>query len=184
MADLERLFLAAPLTEDARHAVAALLRERVPRGLPGKVVRPENWHLTLRFLGEVDEVARDRVMVALDEADLGGGFEVRWGALGSFPRPSRATVLWLGLERGADRLGALATAVEDAVRSAGFSPEERPFRAHLTLSRIRPHQDVSPVLEAATPIDVAMEIDRVVLYRSHLGRGGARYEVVEEFPLG
>jgi 2'-5' RNA ligase len=178
------LFLAAPLTEDCRHAVAALLREGVPRGLPGRVVRPENWHVTLRFLGQVGWVARDQLAAAVDEADLGRAFPVRWGDLGAFPRARRATVLWLGLEEGSADLERLAAVVEEAAEAAGFPPEERPFRAHLTLSRIRPHQDVSGLLASVDPLGVAMEMDRVVLYRSHLGRGGARYEVVEEFSLG
>jgi 2'-5' RNA ligase len=148
------------------------------------VVRPENWHVTLRFLGDVDAVQRDRVVAALDEEDLGERFLVTWGELGAFPRARRATVLWLGLERGSAELEALAVVAEAASARAGFPPEDRPFRAHLTLSRIRPHQDVSALLDGVAPLDVAMEVDRIVLYRSHLGRGGARYEAVEEFPLG
>ena len=93
-------------------------------------------------------------------------------------------MLWIGADRGAADLGRLATDVEEAVVAAGFLQEERPFRSHLTLSRIRPHQDVSQLLETAGSFDLAMTVDRVVVYRSHLGRGGARYEEIEEFPLG
>lgn len=184
VADLERLFLAVPLPDDARHAIAGLLRAGAPRGLPGRVVAPENWHVTLRFLGQVDATGRDRVVAAIDEGDLGPVFPVSWEGLGAFPRPRRATVLWLGADRGIRELRALANEVEVAVEAAGFPPEDRPFRAHLTLSRIRPHQDVTALLEAVGPLGVRMQADRVVLYRSHLGRGGARYEVVEQFPLG
>ena len=77
-----------------------------------------------------------------------------------------------------------AAAVEEAVEAAGFAPEDRPFRSHMTLSRLRPDQDVTAVLEAVPPVGLAMAVDRVVLYRSHLGRGGPRYERVESFLLG
>lgn len=178
------MFLAVPLTAEARGAMSALLAGAAPAGLPGRVVRPDNWHVTLRFLGDADEVARDRLLAALDGADRGERFSVRWGPLGAFPNPRRATVLWVGADRGAGAFERLAGVAEESARSAGFPPEDRPFRAHLTLSRIRPHQDVSPLLDRVGPLGVVMPVDRVVLYRSHLGRGGARYEEIEEFPLG
>jgi 2'-5' RNA ligase len=81
-------------------------------------------------------------------------------------------------------LEALAEAVETAVVAAGFPAEDRPFRPHLTLSRVRPHQDVGALLSTAETDGVSMPVTRVVVCRSHLGRGGARYEEIEEFPLG
>jgi 2'-5' RNA ligase len=170
--------------DDARAALAALLDEAAPRGLPGRPVPPANWHLTLRFLGDVAEVRCERLLAALDAADLGEPFTVRWGGLGAFPRAARATVLWVGADRGSGEMVEVAGAVETAARDAGFPAEERPFRTHLTLSRIRPHQDVTPLVEGVEPFGVSMPVDRVVVYRSHLGRGPARYEEFEEFPLG
>jgi len=178
-----RLFLAVPLTEEARHAIVHHLKGSLARPLPGRPVRPELWHLTLRFLGEVDEVGCDRIVREMDSAGLGPAFSLRWGALGAFPRPRRANVLWLGAEQGEAEAASLAAAVEEAVEAAGFPPEDRPFRCHLTLSRIRPDQDVTAVLDAVPPLGLAMAVDRVVLYRSHLGPGGPRYEEVEAFPL-
>ena len=183
MEALSRLFLAVPLGDDARHALAARIRDAVPAGLPGRAVPPRNWHLTLRFLGDVGPVAADRLAGVLDESDLGGAFEVTWGGLGAFPRPKRATVLWVGASAGDEEMAALAAAVEEAVQRAGFAAEDRPFRLHLTLSRMRPDCDVRALLADAPPAGVTMPVDRVVLYRSHLGRGGARYEEIEEFPL-
>jgi len=181
---VERLFVAAPLTDEARSSLSAMLRAAIPRGLPGRVVPPANWHVTLRFLGEVGATDRDRLLFALDRSNLGGRFTVRWDGLGAFPNPRRATVLWVGAGRGAAELEALAGSVETAVASTGFPTEDRPFRPHLTLSRVRPHQDVGALLSSAGKVGVSMPVTRVVVCRSHLGRGGARYEEVEEFPLG
>ena len=178
-----RLFLAVPLTEDARRGIAGHLREALAHPLPGRPVRPENWHLTLYFLGEVDEPTTDRVIREVDGADRGPAFGVRWAGLGAFPRPRRATVLWIGLERGVEEAARLAAVVEEAVGLAGFPPETRPFRSHLTLSRLRPDQDVTAVLEAVPPVGLDMPVDRVVLLRSHLGPGGPRYEELAAFPL-
>lgn len=178
-----RLFLAISLTDEARHAIVHHLMSHLARPLPGRPVRPELWHLTLRFLGEVEEVDGDRIMREVDAADRGPAFDVRWGSLGAFPRPRRANVLWLGVDQGDAEAQRLAAVVEEAVEAAGFPPEDRPYRSHLTLSRIRPDQDVTAVLEAVPPLGLAMAVDRVVLYRSHLGPGGPRYEEVESFSL-
>jgi len=72
---------------------------------------------------------------------------------------------------------------EEAAQSAGFGPEDRLFRAHLTLSRVRPAEDVSGLLETFADAGVGWRCRSVVVYRSHLGRGGARYEPLETFPL-
>jgi RNA 2',3'-cyclic 3'-phosphodiesterase len=178
-----RLFLAIPLTDEARHAIVHHLKSHLAHPLPGRPVRPELWHLTLRFLGEVDEVGSDRVVREVDAADLGPAFEVRWSTLGAFPRPRRANVLWLGVDRGEAEASRLAAMVEEALEGAGFDPEDRPFRSHLTLSRIRPDQDVTATLDAVPALGMTMPVARVVLYRSHLGPGGPRYEELEEFPL-
>jgi 2'-5' RNA ligase len=178
-----RAFVAVAPDDEVRHRMAHLLMEHSGRGLPGRVVPPENWHITVRFLGEIDDLQRDKVAAALDGADLGPAFAVRWGRLGAFPRPRRANVLWVGLDEGGEAMERLAAQAEGALETAGFPSEDRPFRAHLTLSRIRPHQDVAHLVEAVPALGVPMTVDRIVLVRSHLGRGGARYEEIESFPL-
>ncbi len=182
----QRLFLAVEVADDVRHALAAHLTEALDgKPVPGRPVPPPNWHVTLRFLGYTYDEERDRLFHALDEADFGGPFTVGFGGLGAFPRPARATVLWLGIERGSDEVEALGAVAEEAAVAAGWMMEERPFHPHLTLSRIRPHQDVTAVIERVPPLRMTMPVDDVVLYRSHLGGGkSARYEPIERFPLG
>lgn len=180
-----RLFVAVPLTDQVRAALVSHLMEATEdRPLPGKPVQPPSWHLTLRFLGTTGAVAYERLLAAMAEAEVGGRFTLTFGGLGAFPRAARATVLWLAIERGSDRLEQLAAHAEDAAQQAGLGPEDRPFHPHLTLSRIRPHQDVRPLIERMAPFPVPLPVDRLVVYRSHLGRGGARYEELESFELG
>jgi len=178
-----RLFLAVPMRDEARHALATLLA-RATSSMPGKVVPPDNWHLTLRFLGSTEEATYDRLLAGLDEMDPPPAFEIRFGSLGAFPRPSRAAVLWIGLERGLESLQDLAARVRSAAELAGLPLDDRPFRGHLTLSRIRPPEPVEGLLASTPPFGVGMRVDRIVLYRSHLGRPAARYEELESFPLG
>jgi 2'-5' RNA ligase len=184
VAGLDRLFVAAPISDDAGHALSTLIRQGAPGGLPGRVVPPANWHVTLRFLGSVDPVRRDRLTAALDQADLGQAFAIRWNGLGAFPKPHKATVLWVGASVGIEEFSDLARRVEEAALSAGFDAEDRAFRPHLTLSRVRPPRHVADLLDAVGSLGVSMTVDRIALYRSHLGSGGARYEELEVFPLG
>ena len=179
---VRRIFLAVDLDNDVRHGLAAHLEPWTP--LPGSTPPPANWHLTLRFLGRMDELAYESLLGRLDQADFGGQFTLTFGGLGAFPRPARAAVLWLGTERGSDALGDLAAVVERAVVEAGFMPEERPFHPHLTLSRIRPPQDVRPLIQAVPRFPLSQTVGGVTVFQSHLGRGPAEYEVLEVFPVG
>lgn len=181
---MERLFLAVPLTDAARVEIQDGLRSVLAGSdLPGRAVHPDNWHLTLRFLGDTEEEHRIRLVEELPGVDLGPGFMLEFGGLGAFPRPDRARVLWLGVEHGAAELSRLAATVEQAVRRGGYPAEEKPFRAHLTLSRIQPPRSVAALVAGGARLDVRMPVDRVVLFRSHLGRGRPRYEEVAYFPL-
>ena len=175
----ERLFIGAPTTADARAAIARIL----PKNLPGKLVAPDKWHFTLRFLGPTTREARDAIVVRLSEAKLGSRFSVRFGELGAFPNARRARILWLGLTRGGERLSELAAVAEDAARSAGFAPEGRGFKPHLTLSRIDPPQAISALLAQKHRYDIEMAVTELILYRSQLGGGPARYEEVARFDL-
>jgi 2'-5' RNA ligase len=176
---LARLFVAVDLDETTRHLMAATLGS-LP--LPGKPVAPPNWHITLRFVGLVDEVTQDRLIAALDQADKVEPFEVEFGGLGAFPRPARATVLWRVIQGDGGRLSTLAQSVESACGLSGLDPEDRPFRPHLTLARIRPERNVSELLDV-TLAPLRMRVSELCLFQSHLGRGGARYEVLERFAL-
>lgn len=172
--------MAAPLSDGARIALAHRLGD-LP--IPGKVVPPENWHLTLRFLGWTEPVAYDLVLASLDQAQRGAPFEIELGGLGAFPRPRRATVTWIAVTKGQARLDELAALSEEAAQTAGFSPEDRPYRAHLTLSRVRPPEDVTGLIESFDSTGIRWRCRSLVVYRSHLSRGGARYEPLETFPL-
>jgi 2'-5' RNA ligase len=175
-----RLFVAVPLPDEVRMALADRLG---PGTVPGKVVPPENWHITLRFLGHADEVGYERMLGALEGSDLGPEFEVGLGEMGAFPRLRSATVTWLAVTQGRARLEELAAEVEGAAQAAGFAPEDRPFRAHLTLSRVRPPEDVSRQVEGFPGAGVGWRCRSIVVYRSHPGRGGVSYEPLETFPL-
>ena len=152
--------------------------------IPGRPVPPENWHLTVRFLGSVDQIAMERLLAALDQADLGSAFAIALGDLGAFPRPAKASVVWLALDKGGERLTELNEIAEEEAQAIGLAPEERPFAPHLTLSRVRPEVDARPALASYLRMPFEWTAGELILYESRAGRGGAVYEPLEKFPLG
>lgn len=176
---VERLFIAVPLTEQTRAKIAAALP-----ALPGRRVPPPNWHFTLRFLGDTEPERRDRLIGILGRTRLAKSFSIRFDGLGAFPRAKRARIIWLGVTDGARELILLAEAVESAVRRSDFPAEKRPFKPHLTLSRVEPPRSVNDVLTSQPALDITMPVSEIALVRSSLGAGPAKYEIVEKFLLG
>ena len=175
----ERLFIGVPVTPDARSAIV----RKLPKNLPGKLVALDKWHFTLRFLGPTTREARDKIIGRLSSAKLGPVFQVRFGELGAFPNPRRARILWLGVTRGGVRLSDLAAIAAEAARDAGFAPEGRGFTPHLTLSRIDPPQSIAELLAQKHRYEIEMTVAALILYRSQLGGGPARYEEVAKVEL-
>jgi RNA 2',3'-cyclic 3'-phosphodiesterase len=178
VARTERLFVAVPLTERARAELVARLAP-----LPGRAVLPQNWHFTLRFLGDTEKPMRDALVGSLRATKLGPSFTIQFDELGAFPRARRARIIWLGVSDGAQTLVSLAEKVERAARSAGFPADQRSFKPHLTLSRIEPTKSVVELLAEQAPLMVAMPVTEVRLVRSELGSGPAKYETLEQFLL-
>lgn len=160
-----RFFLGVDLTDDMRHGIAAHL-EPYRSELPGIVSPPDNWHLTLRFVGPLTPEAIDRLLFGLSGADWPDPFRIRFGPLEAFPNHRRATVLWMSLSQGEQEMRTLANVVERTVRRAGIVAEERPFVPHLTLSRVRPPADVRALIEAVPPFEGKMDVARVDLFES------------------
>lgn len=178
-----RLFIGVPLTEEARRAIDEHLRRWMPHAVPGRAVPARNWHLTLRFLGATSAEQLATMVRHLRAAELGEAFDAGFGGLGAFSRPRSARVLWIGLTDGVERMKELARIAEDAARAAGFAAEEKSFKPHLTLSRIQPPRDVTRAIADVPPLDLRMPVREIVIFRSHLGGGPARYEAVERFAL-
>lgn len=166
------------LPPDVRMALAESLSAH---RIPGRLAPPENWHITLRFLGGIDQVTYERFLAAL-EFESCETFPIHLGGMGSFPNARRATVVWVGVDRGVAELTRLNEITEEAAQNAGLEPEDRPFHPHLTLARVRPPADVRS-LEDVT-VDLGWRCDRVILFRSHTRRDGARYEPLETLTFG
>lgn len=145
-------------------------------------VRPEALHVTLRFLGEIDAPeAGPLARRASQEVAPLRPFALHLGPAELFPSARRPRVVALGLEPAAP-LVELAAAVECAVVAEGFPAEERPFRAHLTLGRVRDRR--FPTVAAFAVPAAELAVEEVVLFRSELSPAGSRYTPLERVRLG
>jgi 2'-5' RNA ligase len=188
-----RLFIAVPLGDGAREAVARLMtglgapadggRSPDPAAPPAarlRWVRSANLHLTLRFLGATAAASIPALEAAVDRTARGWApFEARLAGAGAFPSPARPRAVFLRVGEGAASLGALADRLAAELAAAGWPPAERPFAAHLTLARSDGVPGASEAVEAlaaaASSLAAAWTVDRIVLFESLLGGGPARY---------
>ena len=154
--------------------------------IPGvKAVEPHNVHVTLKFLGDVDEEVMDEVVKGLSSKEFAGPFEASLKGVGTFPGSGRPRVVWVGFEEGEDELSGLWKAVELATP---FIPgDKRGFTPHVTVSRIKRGCDFGRVIKVVREFrDLqfgSFTVDRVTLFKSTLTPKGPVYEPLREFYL-
>ena len=173
-----RCFVAAPIPASLRRELAEAVRTwRADPAAPDlRWSDPAGWHVTLAFLGPTDPERVPALVAALQSAVAGvAPFTVPAGGVGAFPRPRAASVLWYRIDDPDRRFADLAARVRRAV---GGEDDRHPFRGHLTVarSRVRRGEPMDVWLPGLTAPTVALPVREVVLYRSRLGRGPARYE--------
>jgi 2'-5' RNA ligase len=182
-----RLFAAVDVPPGAIRAVVEAIEPWKERFPSGRWVKPENWHVTMKFLGRTYPRLVDWVHEMCREAAAEvRSFRASMQGLGVFPSPGRARVLWAGIEDEGEGFRALSSALEDKL-SREFPTEKRPFTAHLTVARFDPPVRAKEHAEELTATEIrarSFTIGQLVLYRSHLSPRGARYEALETFPFG
>lgn len=174
-----RLFIAVALDEAVRERLGKAQDRLRSAPCPVKWVKPELMHLTLRFLGEVDEALVGILEQVMASAAQGvGQFEVTLAGLGAFPERGAPRVVWAGIHDNGS-LALLNSRLEEAVRRLGFAPETRPFRPHLTLGRVSGRQGAAELRRRlATQADDefgSCTIAELLLIQSVLSPAGPAY---------
>jgi len=179
-----RAFIAVEVTP-GQEALQAWERAR-NTGADLKLVDPRQTHITLQFLGDIDEAQVGSIGSAMDAATSGvGPFTVALKGLGVFPKPSYIKVLWMGME-GAEPLVDISKRLSEGLAPLGFRPD-KPFSPHLTIARLRSgrkSKEVATLVESHG--DTAFgefTVDRIVLKKSVLTPKGPIYSDVRESPL-
>jgi len=183
-----RLFFAVPLSGDVRAAIEEALADFPIKKPPWRWIKSANLHITLKFLGEVDDTVLDSLIESgKSAASRIAPFTLVYGPFGGFPSLSRPRVLFYSVTDGATELAGLARVIEEEVASLGFPEERRAFKAHVTLARVkrpieRVVRDKLKEVESLPPGTV-QKVESFSLFRSHLKRDGAVYEELERFRL-
>lgn len=177
-----RAFLAIEVPASARRLIHGVIESESRKDLPVKWVAFENLHITLKFLGEIDEEKRAKISPSIAAACRGHKpFTAVLGGLGCFPGPRNPRVLWVGLKQGESAVCALAADLDEALAGFGLEKERR-FHPHLTIGRVKRPCRVDGTIAQEILTD-AFEVCRVVLFRSTLKPAGPTYDVLERFTL-
>lgn len=183
-----RAFIALEIPPALRGLISRRVADARIRLPHARWVKESAYHLTLHFLGEIEtEVASVLERTLTPVFTSRRQFSVQLAQGGAFPEGKPARILWLGIDR-PDRAVELAEAVQAACTGLAVGKSGRPFMPHLTVARCPrpwPRSSVESWISSwRGSIGEPFAVTRGVLMRSHLGAGGARYEVVVDFPLG
>ncbi len=189
-----RSFVAIELPEELAAQLAEIQRElkRRAAGAPVRWVDAHGIHLTLKFLGNVPARQIDAVGAALEKACIGvAPFALTMGGLGCFPNFNRPNVVWIAVGGDMAALGRLQVQVEKEIAPLGYPTEQRDFKPHLTLGRVKnatpgdAHR-IGEIVRAADVGTVVAEwtVQEVSLMRSDLSPAGAKYTRLRSIQLG
>ncbi len=185
-----RTFVAVELAPRLKDQVERLITRLSSPAAGVKWVETENLHITLKFLGEIDNPEVPQVCRAVAQAVAPyDPFELELQGVGAFPRIQRPRVLWVGVGRGREQLQHLQRDVEDRLHALGYPREARPYEPHLTIGRVKragPEMDrlAGELARHQSFAPGSMWVDQAVVFASQLGRGGPTYTPLGRLELG
>lgn len=183
-----RTFVAVEVPEEIRRALVETQEELRRGGVRIRWSSRDQMHLTLKFLGEIDQGSVESLSAGMRAATaLRSSFEVEIRGVGTFPERGAPRVVWAGGTGALDALSSLAAEVESVAETVGVAKEGRPYSPHLTLGRVKDPKgarDLPSLLPKWQDRSYGKFLVRsVVLFRSDLRPEGAVYTRLEEFPF-
>lgn len=182
-----RLFVSVDL--DGLESEIATVQERFADASGVRLTTPENVHVTLKFLGDVDEERVPNLVAALEEAVENADvspFNAEFGGLGAFPSEEYIRVLWAGVREGSTELIRLHEAIEERTVEMGFDSADHEFTPHATVARMdhaSGKEQVQRALRETDPTLGTLQVEEVRLTESVLRDDGPEYTTVERFML-
>jgi len=173
-----RLFVSVPVPDELKTKVAALGKEIAQDGV--MLVRPENMHLTLKFLGEIDEKKIEDIEKKLSSVRF-RAFDCALRSVGVFPNENYVKVVWAGCESG----NALESLAKDVIRSLSGYGDDKRFTAHLTIARVKRKIDLRSFLQKHKADEFgSFPVKEFHLMQSVLKPSGPEYSVLSSFEAG
>jgi 2'-5' RNA ligase len=185
-----RCFIATDINDGLRKEIEKLqseFKKRIKNQIGIKWVKPELIHLTLKFLGDVEDDRTEKLCLEIEQVcSAQKSFELEFSTVGTFGRPAK--VLWLGMEKQPAQLDKLVQDIEKSFEELGFEKEQRPFSAHLTLARIkddRPNRQLAEFIDNFGKVNAgSITADSVCFYKSQLTSAGPVYTLLRKINFG
>ncbi len=183
-----RLFIALPLPLEVEEYLSKIIFAFKQKKAGINWVAPKNIHLTVKFLGESEDAKVPSITSAIDSvARAYPVLHATVDAVGAFPDMKRPRVIWAGMSGDIDKMAGVAIDIENAMSEFGFEKENRPFKPHLTLGRVKDVYGLSDLTTYLgsyniTPTDLTL--DKIVLFKSTLTPRGPIYDRLHEGMLG
>ncbi len=180
MPDIIRTFIGFELPEKIRSFISSIQEDLKSNRLDARWVRPKNIHLTLKFLGNINKDDTQKVGAAIfkSAADY-APISLAAKGIGAFPGINRPRVLWIGIRGQIDVLIQLQKSLDDQLEKIGFSKENRPFKGHLTLARVKGRINQAKLINAIKKYGEfepeSFIADNIILFKSDLKSTGAVY---------
>ncbi|MCH7872706.1 MAG: RNA 2',3'-cyclic phosphodiesterase [Planctomycetes bacterium] len=183
-----RCFVAVELEQSVRSAIARFVLQELPAGPDVRWCGEDQLHITLKFLGDVDDARLSRVCeIVSDSAKRLTPFDLTIGRLGCFPPRGSPRVMWMGVADPDDRCAKWVAAADVALVDLGFERERRAFTPHITLGRAKNRAGGALVARLvdtmAGPPPMTMQVKSLTVFESRLSPSGARYHAVSTAPF-
>lgn len=186
-----RAFIAITLTPDIKERLSRIQTNLKECGADIRWVLPENMHLTLRFLGEINEIMLNGIIRVTEEtAHNHSKFEIGLSGIGTFPDIDHPKVIWVGVKDGDKKIEDLAYALEKGMEALEIIQEKKPFSCHITLGRTRSPKNMEKLMAAVNNLGedlykegTSFTAERITVFKSRLTPGGAVYEALKEITL-
>lgn len=186
-----RTFIAIELPEEIKDGIAELQEQLKSSSADVKWVSPQNIHLTLKFLGEIDEKRLEEInKVIHDAVSSKAAFHLSIYFIGAFPKIDSPRVIWLGIDSGDKETKEIAKSMEEELRKIGFPEEDRPFSSHITLGRTRSGLNRQKLVQSLKSMEgkvgekkLEFDVTKVTLFKSTLTQKGPIYEALKETHL-
>jgi 2'-5' RNA ligase len=187
-ATMIRTFICIELPDDLKATIAAIQEQFKAHKANVSWVRPDNIHLTLKFLGDVEQQRLPGIAALVsDITKPHSPFSLIPEGHGVFPNAKSPRVFWLGIKDETGQLLNLQDAIESAMESLGFAREHRTFQPHLTIGRVRPYRkpkELTPAFMNITFAEPPFTVEHVAVMQSDLKPTGAVYTPLHVVKLG
>jgi len=186
-----RTFIAIELPEEIKDSLKTLQDKLKESKADVKWVQPQNIHITLKFLGEIEERKLEKIIQIMEESVKDKGeFQVGLSSLGAFPKITSARIIWIGITRGDAGIKEIAKTLEKKLEKTGIPAEGRAFSSHITIGRVRSGlnrdtlaKNLNQFQDAFQEKELKLLVSKITLFKSTLTPKGPVYEALKEINL-